>query len=78
MRKNKAIVLSDLHELLSKAKNPTAWNIRICDPKFILLILYKNRLRLNNANLKNCVFHFAVHSACTIFALNKDNFRKRV
>ena len=36
MRKNKAIVLSDLHELLSKAKNPTAYSIRICDPKFIL------------------------------------------
>ena len=41
MQKNKAIVLSDLHELLSKAKNPTAYSIRICDPKFILLILYK-------------------------------------
>ncbi len=32
---NKAIVLSDMHVLLSAAKNPTASNIRICDPKFI-------------------------------------------
>lgn len=31
-------------------------------------------LRLSNANLKNCVFHFAMHSPCTIFAvINKGN-----
>ena len=39
---NKAIVLSDMHVLLSAAKNSTASNIRICDPKFIH-INQKNR-----------------------------------
>ena len=36
-RNNKSNVLSDMHVLLSAAKNSTALNIRICDPKFILI-----------------------------------------
>ena len=34
-RNSKTNVLSDMHVLLSAAKNPTASNIRICDPKNI-------------------------------------------